>query len=240
MTFLRRHWLAIAAVIGALILIFWVGFGIGHRWGTSQWGPFADWFTGTITLAAVVVALREALRGQGARHVDHELARRRECLKALGDFWAAVMQVGLEFPMFLDYLKNLPREFNPTRPRQDDVQQQNPVDPLAADYAQQIVQFWQKWAQFVEPQVFYAFAVLRNTPLDDGIRDVVSDADNLRNAAMKPITQAVLNGRRPSESSIEDLNAQWSTLVRRRQEHLDLAREFFSLKLDDVERALRG
>jgi len=82
--FISKWWLAVVGVIALLAVIFAVGFGFGERWGAPQWGPFSEWLAGGLTLNAVVVALRESLRGQRSRLVDHELSRRRLHSKLYG------------------------------------------------------------------------------------------------------------------------------------------------------------
>ena len=77
-------------VVVVLALVSFVGFGVGQQWGAPQWRPLAEWLAGAATFAAVVVALRESFRARResmrahlARLVDHEVSRRRECIKAL-------------------------------------------------------------------------------------------------------------------------------------------------------------
>jgi hypothetical protein len=68
-TFFRRYWLAITSVLGALVLIFCVGFGFGQRWGAAQWGPFSEWFACVATLSAAVIAYRAIQRQIKAANV---------------------------------------------------------------------------------------------------------------------------------------------------------------------------
>lgn len=125
---MSKWWLAVVGVIGVLTIIFAIGFGFGQQWGAPQWGPFSEWLTGGLTLAAVVIALRESLRarresirGQWSRLVDHELTRRRENLRALTELWAAITAMSLVFESFIDYLQNLPLTIDPNKPRTDNV-----------------------------------------------------------------------------------------------------------------------
>ena len=91
-------WLIVACISVTLSLIFLLGVGYGQQWGANQWGPVAAWVSGAATLAAVVVALRQAsiarresMDLQVARLIDHEVSRRRECIKALSELWAALV-----------------------------------------------------------------------------------------------------------------------------------------------------
>jgi hypothetical protein len=233
---LRRHWLAVTSLLGALVLIFFVGFGFGQRWGASRWGPFAEWFAGALTFAAVVVALRESARGQRARRVDHELTRRRECLKAVGDVWGALMQIGLDFTVFKNYLDDLPERFNANHPRPDNLPPEGTGEPFAEEIASRIMDFYTKWVQLVEPPLFVARALLQDTPLDAAMTQISGDIRKINNEVLPPIRDATISeqGRRPDT---EPFDAAWKELMNRRQEHLDLAREHFSLSLNKVEQA---
>ena len=111
-------WLIVIGIVGALALVFLLGAGVGQEWGAEQWGPVAAWFAGAATLAAVVVALRqanhaqrEAERGHLARLVDHEISRRRECMEALGNLWAALVSLAADFRSLINYLDDLPSPF---------------------------------------------------------------------------------------------------------------------------------
>jgi hypothetical protein len=96
-------------IVGAMAVIFVVGFGFGAGWATPQWGHLSGWPAGGFTFAAVVVALRgalqaqrEAARAERSRLVDHELQRRRENLKCLSDLWAAMGRMGPPFVTFIE------------------------------------------------------------------------------------------------------------------------------------------
>ena len=84
-------WVLAGGIVAALALIFVLGVGYGQQWGAPQWGPLAEWIAGAATFGAVVVALREAARGQRSREIDYEISRRRECITALGDLWGAMV-----------------------------------------------------------------------------------------------------------------------------------------------------
>ena len=82
--------LIVAGIVGALALVFLLGAGVGQRVGArTNRGPVAAWLSGAVTLAALIVALRqanialsqsrdaqrEARQGQMDRLVDHEVSR---------------------------------------------------------------------------------------------------------------------------------------------------------------------
>jgi hypothetical protein len=125
-------WLIITGIVGALALVFLAGAGFGQQWGAQQWGPVAAWLSSALTLAAVVVALRQAavaqrqaviaqaqadtarrgsLQVQFDRLVDHEMSRRRECIDALSDLWAAIVGVGNDFLVFTQALDDIDATF---------------------------------------------------------------------------------------------------------------------------------
>src|SRR6202008_3724453 len=90
-------------------------------------------FAGAATLAAVVVALRQAriarresTRLHLARLVDHEVSRRWECIKAFADLWAAFVGIAIEFSSFTDYLVDLAPTFDGISPRDDGVPPERP------------------------------------------------------------------------------------------------------------------
>lgn len=235
-TRIQRHGIVVACIVGAIALIFWIGFGFGQRWGANQWGPMAAWVGGATTFAAVVVALREATRGRRDRLIDYELDRRRERIKALGDLWGSIMQVGLETHSLCDYLLNLPEAFDPNVPRTDTVPQDHPGDPLCYEFGGRIQRFLDRWVTAVEPQIFMALALLADSPLKAGVNDVIRDLRRINNEVLPEINRVFCLGRRPDH---EPLNAAWTALAERRQGHLDLVHQHFSLVLTDVEKALR-
>jgi hypothetical protein len=100
-------WSIVVGVVAALALIFVLGVGYGQQWGASEWGPLSAWIAGAATFGAVVLALREAARSQRAREIDHEISRRRECIKALAvsgarsSAWAAPLKPSLFIWMVL-------------------------------------------------------------------------------------------------------------------------------------------
>jgi hypothetical protein len=160
--------------------------------------------------------------------VDNEFARRRECLKAVGDVWAALMQLGLDFTVFKDYLDSLPRSFNPNQPIDETGK------PAAEVIGNRVQAFFTKWVQIVEPEIFVAQALLQDTPLDPPIREISDDFREITNHLLPEVRQALGQGRRPTTARFDALSKQ---LLARRTDHLDLARQHFSLTLDDVEAA---
>ncbi len=238
--FLRRHWLSLCGLIGACALIFCVGFGFGQGWGSDQWGPFSEWLAGALTLGAVVVALRESLRGQRARLVDHEYARRRECLKALGDVWGGLTQIGMEFLAFKNFLDELPMQFDATDHYWDSWPPEGPPSSLGDKITDRLRVFMTRWVEHVEPPLFVARALLHDTRLNAAVNQISADIKKINNEIVPAMTEVMISeyGRRPDTKPFDDA---WKRLMSRRDEHLKLALEHFSLSLDDVQRAaLRG
>lgn len=83
-------WIIVPATVGALVSILLTGYGFGQGWGSAQWGPVSAWFSGVLTFGAVSIALWQAFRARIEREIDLELDRRRECIRAVSDVWAAV------------------------------------------------------------------------------------------------------------------------------------------------------
>ena len=229
--FAGRHWVTVTSLLTGLALGVVVGYGFAQRWGAAQWGPFAEWFAGVATFSAVVVALREAARGQRARRVDHEFARRRECLKAVSDVWGALSQVGMDFNAFKSFLDDLPPMFNANLPRKG-----GPGQPLAEEIFNRIETFFTTWVQRVEPPLFAARALLQGTPLDAEVQKISADIKKIQNEILPEITKVVVSeqGRRPDT---ESFRATYQDIMKRRQDHLDLALKHYSLAYDDVEAA---
>jgi hypothetical protein len=182
-------WLIITGIIVALGVIFVLGFGYGQRWGAPQWGPLAEWIAGAATFAAVVVALRqsnqaqrEARRGHLARLVDHEVSRRRECINALGDLWAAIVGMTMHFASFTDYLLNLRESFDPNAIGLDD-------RPVIYGIGDRIEQFYREWMETIEPPLFVTLALLQGTALYSAVGQI--------NDGMTKIKQEGFPGRLP-------------------------------------------
>jgi hypothetical protein len=179
----RLSWVIVIGIVGALALVFFLGAGLRQHWGGVQWGPVASWFSGALTLAAVVIALRQAsnaqrdaMRLQLARLVDHEVSRRRECIEALAKLWGAIIGIQTEVFAFREYLETLPDTF--------DRRQQHRPGPLGTgqtwgmETREEVRRFSSEWENRIEPPLFAALLVLRGTPLGPAVQEV---NENIRN-----------------------------------------------------------
>lgn len=229
-----RHWKLIAlGVVMAIVFIFSLGVGYGQEWGAQQWGPFSDWLVGFLTLGAVVVALRESLKAQHSRLIDHELMRRRENLRALADLWAAVAAMNESVLNWHSFLRGLPEEFDHESPRRGSA---TAVKPLGREIADYYGTFISKWNETLEPPLFVAMTILEDSPLESLVADFSQMLESYREEVSK-ILPVAANGRRPRT---EPASRVWSDIFQSRKIHLDLARKHFSLGLRDVEAAVRG
>jgi hypothetical protein len=231
-------WLIVTGTIGALALVFLLGLGAGQEWGAEQWGPVASWFAGALTLAAVIVALRQAalarresMRLQLARLVDHEVSRRRECIEALANLWAAITGMQMEFAAWTEYLGTLPESFDP--------RQQHRPAPRGAEQTwgmetrEEMRRFSSEWQNRIEPPLFVALLVLRGTALYEAVGALNETINDIKAQGLEPIREALTDGRRPDN---EPIIAMWSSVIGCRSEHLTMARQHFSLTREDVER----
>lgn len=214
-------WLIIIGIVGALALVFLLGAGVGQEWGAEQWGPLAAWVAGAATFAAVVVALqqsvharREARRGHLARLVDHEVSRRRECIEALANLWAAITGMQMDFAAWTGKLQTQPLDSIPEETRR----------------------FSWEWQNRIERPLFVALLVLRGTDLYDAVGQVNDKINEIKTKGLEPIRQAGKDRQRPDTTEITSL---WNSVVNRRDEHLTLARKHFSLERPDVEKSVR-
>jgi hypothetical protein len=227
-------------IYAALLLILIVGVGIQKRWATPQWGPLSEWVAGLLTLGAVSVAIlaaiiaqREAAEGQRRRLVDHELQRRRENLHALHETWAGIAKIALLFPIFTDYLLNLPERFNPNIPRTDSVPPDKPDNPLAYDLGDRFGGFLDAWMQMIEPPLFLTLALLQDTPLEAPVRRLNEQLTEIKEVELPALMRATsFEFRRPDVGPIDE---KWKNITRQRNEHLALTRQHLSLNLDDIE-----
>jgi hypothetical protein len=242
-------WLIVVGIVGALALVFLLGAGVGQEWGAEQWGPVAAWLAGALTLVAVVVALRQAAQArreardlQLARLVDHEVSRRRECIDAVGDLWGALVSRGIEFTLFTNYLGTLPQNFDVTAPRTQNVSSPRGQigESYGDEYRRRIEDFSNKWVQAVQPPLFVALALLHGTEvyravyeINDRIKKMYAEDTD---GGFPAIGKVVLAGHRPDTQPI---TAMWRDIIALRNEHLRLVIEHFSLKRDDVEKAVR-
>jgi hypothetical protein len=242
-----------ASAIGASLITV----GYTHQWGAQQWGPLSAWVAGLLTVTAVWVALREAGRGRRNREVDHEVQRRRDGINAFSDLWGAVMQSGLGLQQLIFYVDELPLQFRPERPlsrtgrvafrfqrplpgeHQTIVNVPPAAEPsIADDYTRMYYSLTDRWVTAVEPHVFRSLALLEDTPLKDGVEELMKDFDRIVNKHLPKITESVLGGSRPDTDPIK---AAWKQMAERRQAHLEMVREHFGLRLTEVETfTLRG
>jgi hypothetical protein len=239
--FISAHRLYYSGVVLAMVLAGFFGFGVTRRWGADQWGPFSEWVAGALTLAAVVVALRESLRGQreslNAQHtrlVDHELTRRRENLNAMADLWAALMVINMPTLKFRVYFENLPRTFDPNVARTD-LDPDATDQPLAFEVGTQYETFIAKWTETIEPPLFVALALLQGTPFDEAVKQLNQMLADFKTKELPKLTATLPLGVRPDTTSLREA---WVNILGMRQTHLDLARKHFSLDLDDVQVAI--
>jgi hypothetical protein len=214
-------WLIVTGIIGALGVIFVLGVGYGQQWGASQWGPFAAWLSGAATLAAVVVALRQAdiarresMDSQVARLVDHEVSRRRECIEALANLWAAITGMQMDFAAWTCTLQTL----------------------LLDSIPEEIRRFSREWQNRIELPLIVALLVISGSTFYDALAEINDTINEIKTDGLEPIRQAARDSQRPDTQPI---TAMWDSIVDRRNEHLRLARQHFSLTRKDVERHVR-
>jgi hypothetical protein len=105
---------------------------------------------------------------------------------------------------------------------------------MALRICESITRFMDRWVTAVEPQIFLALALLEDTPLEDGVMDVMKDLDAINNKVIQGMNDVFVTGQRRDKAALKDA---WTQLVERRQAHLDLAREHFRPRLDDAEQA---
>lgn len=230
-----RHWKVITlGVVLALGIIFWLGVGYGQEWGAQQWGPFADWLVGFLTFGAVVVALRESLKGQHGRLIDHELARRRENLDALSNLWSALLAMNMSTLRFSKYFQNLPAKFDPNLPRPGS--DHSTTSSLRVELQLELAEYMTKWIETVESARFVALTLLQATPFGPTILELDAAIDKyIKKLLDEQYSEAWNNGQRPEAELAES----WQKVTELRSGHLDLARMHFSLDLKDVEAAVR-
>lgn len=239
-------WLIAIGIVVVLAVIFVVGYGVGlgfgGGWDAIQWGPVSEWVAGIATFAAVIVALqqsinarRDSMRAHMARLVDHEVSRRRECIEALSNLWAAITGLQMDFAEWTQYLDALPESFDPNQ----QTQQGSVVGTLhtyRSDNRGAMQSFSSKWQRTIEPALFAALLVLRGTDLYEPVGQVNEQINKMKLEGLEPFRTALTQGKRPSTEAIA---AMWKNVIGRRDEHLKLARQHFSLTREDVEKSLR-
>lgn len=247
--------LIVAGIVGALTLVFLVGGGVGQEWGAEQWGPVAAWVSGAATLAAVGVALwqasvarRGSMRLELARLVDHEVARRRECIKALGDLWAAIVGLTDEIRSFTDYLDNLQPYFNLNIPR---VAEGSIGPSPRQELNLRFRAFYDEWNGAITPPLFVALAILSGTgvaydallELNEALVAILKD-DGQQGGVVADIRKEIFaqdaQFGRGSRPDTKRLTAAWHAILSRRNVHLELVQKHFSLNRADVEKAVRA
>jgi hypothetical protein len=240
--YVERRWLPALLFITVLASVYFLAFGLKVGWGASEWGSYGQCVGSAFTLAAVVVALREASRGyreslkaQRSRLIDHELTRRRENLDALADLWAALMGINMAALKFRGYFDSLPRVFNANVPRPDQDDPDATDQPLAFEIQAQYEIYLARWVEVVEPPLFVALTMLKGTPLYEPLRDLNKMMGDYKNTEIPKLNEGIFNGRRPNTTSLGEA---WKAILAARQDHLDLAQEHFSLNLADVEAAI--
>lgn len=233
--FAGRRWPHALVLVVVLTSVYFLAFGVVRRWGASEWGSYGQCVGSALTFVAVVIALRESLRGQRARRVDHEVARRRECLKAVGDVWTGLAQMTFPFLSFTDYLENLPERFNPNLPRQDNVPPDHPGEAIAYDIGDRVMLFVTKWAELVEPPIFFALALVKNTPMDGPMKEINTGIRDLIENELPKVVKIEREGRCPDITAFDQ---KWKVILRNREEHLNLARAHFAVDLKTVEAEL--
>ncbi|MES3639878.1 hypothetical protein Q9Q75_25720 [Mycobacterium intracellulare] len=231
-------WIIVPAIVCALLLVLLAGYGFGQGWGAAQWGPVSAWCASILTFGAVSIALWQAFRSERSRRADHEVNRRRECIKAVADVWTGLVQMSLYFTFFTDYLQNLPETFNPNLPRQDNVPADRPGDPIAFEIGGRVEKFVNKWTELVEPPLFVALALLKDTPFDEAMKDINTGIRDIMEKELWKVLNVGILGQRP-DIAIATLDQKWKVLLRKREEHLNLTRKHFSLDLKSVEAELR-
>ncbi len=241
-SFAGQAWLPTLVFISVVASVYFLLYGLTVGWGPSEWGSYGQCVGSAFTLAAVVVALREASRGrreslkaQRSRLIDHELTRRRENLDALGDLWAALMGINMAALKFSNYFRNLPQQFNPNQPRPDQDDPDATDQPLAYEIGAQYETYLATLVETVEPPLFVALAMLKGTPLYEPLRDLNQLFADYKGVEIPKLTESFFVGMRPDTTSLSEA---WKGILAVRQQHLDLAQDHFSLNLADVEAAL--
>ncbi|WP_235673646.1 hypothetical protein [Mycolicibacter algericus] len=233
-------WLIVASVAAALALIFFLGVGYGLQWGAQQWGPVAVWIGTAATFAAVVVALvqsraaqRTAQQQELDRRIDHEVSRRRECIRALSDLWGGINSLNLDFRAYVLYLRHsLPPNFNSKDQHPDAA----PGQTYSNVNYNELHKFVAKRADNLETPLFYAMALLNGTPMDAAL-DQLQERVNSWHDEIYAIQRDLTDGARPCL----DLWVQaWDDVLALRPEHLDLTRQHFGLVRADIASHIRS
>ncbi|RZT17945.1 hypothetical protein EV589_2194 [Mycobacterium sp. BK558] len=222
--FIRRHRLYYSGVAVTVVLAGFVGYGLGSRWGAGQWGPLSGWVAGSLTLAAIVVALRESIRSQIERDIDLELDRRRECIRALSDVWAAVTEMRaltLDLAIFFaqaDFYED-----------DDAVIRKKKVTEKRLEFS---IPFQ---ASYMKAR-FYADPILHDTALASPLKSLHMKLVAITEESGKLFNIAI-DGIPPTMR--DEVNELWEDVREMRSVHLKLTRESFSLDRNVVRSELR-
>jgi hypothetical protein len=246
----KLRWVIAICFAGGLALGFFVVYGLTSKWGANQWGPVAAWLSGAALFAVVwqariaqrqagiaqdqaEIAQRDSARMQLSRLIDHEVSRRRECIKAVADLWAAITSVVIDFSAFTDYLENLPQTWTGRKPL---------GEALTGEVGRRFESFFNRWTSIIQPPLFVALATLHSTNMYAdivGIRDAVAamsaeDTEGgfiaVRKEMFRHAEQDI--GHCPNTRLLKEM---WKDIIRQQNEHLGLVQAHFSLARNDVE-----
>lgn len=231
--FISTHRWYYSGVLLAMILAGFFGYGMAQRWGAGQWGPFSGWVAGTLTLTAVVVALRESFRGERARRVDHELTRRRECIDALSELWSGVSRMALVVPDFTAYLRGLPEEFDLDKPLESHIFGRNSEHPARIAIQEAWLDYMNRWNTEISPSIFKVFSLMSGTPLDEPLMRLKDNLNSITAEVGEAFMYASQRGRRPNlKGTIE----RWGQLEEGQAYFIALARQHLTLDRTLIER----
>lgn len=119
-------------------------------------------------------------------------------------------------------------------------------EPFADELGRRFQTFFDRWVGVIQPPLFVALAMLHGTKMYDavkGINDGIAKMSNedtegglvdIRKAIFADALQGI--GHRPDT---KPLTAMWLDILGRRNEHLRLVQQYFSLTREDVERSVR-
>jgi hypothetical protein len=90
--------------------------------------------------------------------------------------------------------------------------------------------------QVIQPPLFVALALLHGSAMYDAVVGINDEIRKISIEGFPEIRKAIVAGHRPHT---QPLTAMWHDIVGRRNEHLRLAQQHFSLTREDVERSVR-
>lgn len=222
-----------SGVLFAMVLAGFLGYGVAQRWGAGQWGPFSEWVAGALTLAAVVVALRESFRGERARRVDHEVSRRRECIDTLSELWGGVSRMALVVPEFTAYLRGLPEEFDLDEPLDNHIFGKTSDQPARIAMQEAWMDYMNRWNSEISPSIFKVFSLMGGTPLDEPLMRLKDNFNSITAELGEAFMYASQSGRRPDlEGTIE----RWGQVEEGQAYFIMLARQHLTLDRAMIER----